>query len=93
MPNLPRFPSSGRSFPRMRGRHTRAHPTLAGPAPCSIRAPVPRLVRGEFEAFCNHHRPHQGIANARPQGYLVPYLGGILPAALSAGAGTSPTAD
>jgi hypothetical protein len=20
----------------------------------------------EFEAFCNHHRPHQGIANARP---------------------------
>jgi putative transposase len=23
-------------------------------------------VLGEFEQFCNGHRPHQGIANARP---------------------------
>ena len=26
----------------------------------------------EFEAFCNHHRPHQGIANARPLRPLPP---------------------
>jgi putative transposase len=25
----------------------------------------PHLL-GEFEQFCNGHRPHQGIANARP---------------------------
>jgi putative transposase len=24
----------------------------------------------EFERFCNYHRPHQGIANARPLGPL-----------------------
>lgn len=26
----------------------------------------------QFEAFCNHHRPHQGIANARPLRPLPP---------------------
>ena len=26
----------------------------------------------EFEACCNHHRPHQGIANARPLRPLPP---------------------
>ncbi len=26
----------------------------------------------EFEAFCNHHRPHQGIANTRPLYPLPP---------------------
>lgn len=28
----------------------------------------------EFEAFYNHHRPHRGIANARPLGPLPPPL-------------------
>jgi putative transposase len=26
----------------------------------------------QFEAFCNHHRPHPGIANARPLRPLPP---------------------
>lgn len=33
-----------------------------------------RRVLREFEEFCNHHRPHQGIANARPLCPLAPLI-------------------
>lgn len=33
-------------------------------------------VLREFEAFCNTHRPHQGIASARPLRPLPPPIAG-----------------